>query len=312
MVLFFSRRQLPSTYLVAACLFLLLSLLFSLVACQAPVNTTEGGTESGTSAPETAPHTTLTVPETTSAPKPIPEDPAAFDGVLIHSVYGTGKNGKDAVISCGFIQLYNESDRDISLHRASLYYKTDNGAGFTEFALPEDAVIPSQGYYLLRSNPASGFSEENAILAIGNADATFPILIDHKEITLILAPSYREFDPTLPYDAFEDINSIFAASDTPTDFHYAVHDLSRNKIAVRTAPTAYSGFHTVNLTKRATAELTALTPKTASGAVNRVVASRLDEVFFSAPAGFYPQTLLLSLSCKDGYTVYYTLDGSDP
>lgn len=48
-----------------------------------------------------------------TAEKPTEKDPAMFDGVMIHSVYGTGKKAVEAVIPFGYIQLYNESGRDV-------------------------------------------------------------------------------------------------------------------------------------------------------------------------------------------------------
>ena len=54
-----------------------------------------------------------------------PGDSAAYKGVLIHSVYGTGKKGAEALISNGYVQLYNASDKDVALTGASLYYKSD-------------------------------------------------------------------------------------------------------------------------------------------------------------------------------------------
>ena len=93
---------------------------------------------------------------------------------------------------------------------------------------------------------------------------------------------------------------------------YSLYDLSRNKIALRTAMEEYSGYHTVNLTRAATPELRDLRTRTSQGVVNEVAASKLNEVLFSYDAGIYDKAFILNLSAKDGYTIYYTTDGSNP
>lgn len=253
-----------------------------------------------------------TVPPTGLPEEMHPGDASLYAGVLISAVYGTGKANIDAYASHGFIQLYNRTDRDISLAGASLYYKKDMEDNMTEFRFPEGAVIPAGGYYLVRANSPAGYDMSCAVLRIDAYDAAWDIYIDNKEVSLLLAPSGWTILPGEDVTAFDDGVSVFLASETPHGSVYATDDLSKKKVAVRTALVEYSGFHIVNLTKTATPELEKISPRTADGTVNPVMFSYLDEVFFSHTAGLYDQEISLKLSAAEGYTVYYTTDGTDP
>ena len=265
-------------------------------------------------ADETIPSTDVTEGETEPAIDPSlhPGDSSLYKGVLIHSVYGTGKKGAEALISNGYIQLYNKSDKDIALTGASLYYKSDNNNPFDQFLFPEGAIIPAGGYYLVRTNAPADFNAANAVMKVEHCDAEWDVYLDNKEIRLLLAPSGWAIDRDADITTFTDAISCFVAT---MEYHtsvYSLYDLSRNKIAVRTAMEEYSGYHTVNLTRAATPELRDLRTRTASGMVNEVVASKLNEVLFSYDAGIYDSAIILNLSAKDGYTIYYTTDGSNP
>ncbi|MBR5123980.1 MAG: CotH kinase family protein, partial [Clostridia bacterium] len=241
-----------------------------------------------------------------------PGDASKYAGVLIHSVYGTGKKGAEALISNGYVQLYNKTDKNISLKGASLYYKSDGSNPFDQFVFPDDAVIPAGGYYLVRANAPSDFNAANAVMKVEYCDAEWNVYIDNKEIRLLLAPSGWSIARDEDITTFDDAISTFVATMEYHSSVYALYDLSRNKVAVRTAMEEYSGYHTVNLTRSATPELRDLRTRTSSGIINEVVKSKLNEVMFSYDAGIYDKTLLLSLSAESGYTVYYTTDGTDP
>ncbi len=240
-----------------------------------------------------------------------PGDPEQYRGILIVSVYGTGKKNTDASASHGFVQLYNSTDRDIRLAGASLYYRKDSGS-YTELLFPADAVIPAGGYYLVRAASPSGYNTAGAIISLLYADLDWDIYIDNKEVHLVLAPSGWDIYPTEDITALTDAVSVFVSSEAETYASvYAIDSLSKKKVAVRTAYKEYSGFHTENLTRMATPELLRISPRTADGRVNPVACS-FREVTFSHTAGIYRDTVNLILTPPDGYTVYYTLDGSDP
>ena len=240
-----------------------------------------------------------------------PGDPEQFRGVMIVSVYGTGKKNTDAAASHGFVQLYNSTDRDIRLAGAALYYRKDSG-GYTELSFPEDAVIPAGGYYLVRAASPKGYNTAGALINVLYADLDWNVFIDNKEVHLVLAPSGWDIYPTEDITALTDAVSVFVSSEKETYASvFAVNSLSKKKVAVRTAYREYSGYHIENLTRMATPELQRISPRTADGRINPVTCS-FREVTFSHTAGIYRDTVELILTPPNGYTVYYTLDGSDP
>ena len=242
-----------------------------------------------------------------------PGDSSKYTGVMISAVYGTGKKNTDAAAEAGFVQLYNSSSKAVSLKGASLYYKSDGAKPYSQFVFPEDAVIPAGGYYLVRCNPVAGYDSSYAVIGVEYYDAEWDETLDNKEIRLLMAPTGWTISRDDDILSFDDAISVFYASDTEISSHiYAVDNMSKNKVAVRTALKEYSGFHKVNLTERATGELQQVAPVTSDGRKNVVIASRLDEVYFSAPAGIYDSSFKLQLSAKVGYNIYYTTDGSDP
>ena len=284
----------------------------------------EGTAEPATEIPTDPPVITIPGDEPVSKPaeteaETLPYDPelhpgdsAAYKGVLIHSVYGTGKKGAEALISNGYVQLYNKSDKDIALTGASLYYKSDGNNPFDQFVFPEGAIIPAGGYYLVRTNTPNDFNPDNAVMKIEHCDAEWDVYLDNKEIRLLLAPSGWSIARDEDVTVFDDAISIFVATMEYHSSVYSLYDLSRNKVAVRTAMEEYSGYHTVNLTRSATPELRDLRTRTSNGTVNEVAASKLNEVLFSQDAGIYDKAFILNLSAKSGYTIYYTTDGTDP
>ncbi len=241
-----------------------------------------------------------------------PGDSAAYKGLMISAVHGTGKKGAEATIDHGFIQLYNNTDKAISLKGASLYYKSEGANPFEQFVFPEDASVPAGGYYLIRANAPTDMVESNLIMKISKFDIEWDTHIDNKEVRLLLAPSGWTVGRDEDITVFDDAISVFVASVTPHTSVYTVDDLSRNKIAVRTAKQEYSGYHLVNLTRTATHDLKAVCPVNSKGEENEVVSTRLQEVYFSHGAGIYEDTFYLELSAPEGYTVYYTTDGSNP
>ncbi len=263
--------------------------------------------------PETSREPADTAPETLPYdPELHPGDSAVYKGVMISAVHGTGKKGAEATVDHGFIQLYNNTDKPISLKGAALYYKSEGANPYESFLFADDASIPAGGYYLIRANAPSDMVESNLIMKIGKFDAEWDTHIDNKEVRLLLAPAGWTVGRDEDITVFDDAVSVFVATVTPHTSVYVVDDLSRNKIAVRTAKEDYSGYHLVNLTRTATPDLQALCPVNSKGEKNEVVSTRLQEVDFSHAAGVYEKTFYLELSAPEGYTVYYTTDGSDP
>ena len=297
-----------------------------------PEETTTQPEETTTQPEETTtqPEETTTQPEETTTPEPEesteieldteagpvnkhPGNSALYDGVLISSVHGTGKKGLDAMVSHSFVQLYNSSSRAISLAGASLYYKTNDASPYVQFTFPADAVIPAGGYYLVRGNAPTQAVADNILVSITNYDAEWDVYLDNKEVRILLAPSGWMIGIDENITAFTDAISVFYASElNAPDSVYAIDNLSRSKIAVRTALKKYSGYHIVNLSKSATDEIKQASPVNSKGQTNAVLGSMINEVLFSKPAGIYASGFRLELSAASGYTIYYTTDGSDP
>ncbi len=235
-----------------------------------------------------------------------------YDGVMISAVYGTGKKNTDAVMESGFVQLYNTSMYTVSLKGASLYYKSDGAAPFDQFVFPDDATIAPGGYYLVKCESVANYDASMAVIGMEYYDAEWDTIFDNHEIRLLLAPSGWAIGRDENILLFDDAISVFVATESYNESVYAVDGMSKNKIAVRTALKSYSGYHTVNIAERATGELQKLAPTASGNRVNPVIATRLNEVTFSQPAGVYDTAFNLSLTAKDGYKIYYTTDGSDP
>ena len=249
-----------------------------------------------------------------------PDDPTyevakVFKNVLISAVYGTGQN-KDAAVGHGFIQLYNTGSESVSLAGAALYYREDTGDAYREFAFSKDASIAAGGYYLIRMQAArekngEAYDASFAVLSIESFDAEWAVILDNKDMQIALAPAGQEISEETAVENINGTVSYFVAAELGYDSHFAVDNMSKSKVAVRTALQHYSGFHKVNLGESTTAQLAQVCPASSSGE-NVVIGSRVDEVLFSADAGIYEQGFALELSAKEGYTIYYTTDGSDP
>lgn len=306
-------------------------LIGTLAACQPgqnPPDDTSDSTTDPTTDPPPEENTTWDPEQTTPGEEGTtndeilqPDDPTYevaknFKDVLISAVYGTGQN-MDAAVGHGFIQLYNVGTESVSLKDAALYYREDAGDDYRQMAFADDATIAPGGFFLIRmaaarENNGQPYDESFAVLRIDSYDAEWAVILDNKDIQLSLAPAGQEIDKTC---AVEDINgtvSYFVATELGGyDSPFAVDNMSKSKVAVRTALKHYSGFHKVNLNEATTAQLWQVCPASAQGE-NAVVGSKVNEVLFSADAGIYEKAFSLTLSAKEGYKIYYTTDGTDP
>ncbi len=277
---------------------------------------TDKPTDKPTEKPTEPPTEKPTEPPTETEKPPVPGDPedvAAWEGLIIEKVYGTGKKAEKAAIGNGFVQLYNTTAKPISLYGLALFYRSDGGNPYTKLVFPEGATVPALGYYLVRTASPDGYNDSNGVMSIAAYDIAWDVLFDHEEVRLLLARSNRVVNADDDIIALKGTVSVFYASETaPLHSVYAVDNLSRNKIAVRTAKAAYSGYHVVNVTKADSAKLAQLCTVTSDGRVNDVIRPRIQEVSFSHAAGIYAEAITLRLGAPDGYRIYYTTDGSDP
>ncbi len=240
------------------------------------------------------------------------EGTPSYDGVVFSRVAGNGGK-KDAACKYSFIELYNTTDSDISLAGLSVYYK--EAGEYAEFPLSANGVIPAGGYYLVRGAAAPKYVADSEIISVDSYDEEWDLTISNKAFSIVLAPSGMTLDPTLPLYDLEGIVSYFCAFDSKTEYYFDsgyLDDFSKNKFAVRTALREDSGWYMVNLNKANSTKLCTVVPMYSGGAAGSFIKSALNEVTFSAPAGFYENGFELSLGAMEGYTIYYTLDGSDP
>lgn len=276
----------------------------------------ETGSEDTTERPQPGEDTTR-APEDTKEPDP-PVNSDAYAGIVISKVYGNG-GAADAAMRYGFIELYNTTKKTMSLAGLSVYYRTDGAKEYQTFDFDNDVRMNPESSLLIRcregGKSGQAYNTSCEVISLDAYDFVWDIKIDNKDIRLFLAPRGLHPDKeTMPsaYDAAVSCFTAIVGDATPLNDVFTVDDLSKNKMAVRTSLTVHSGYHLVNLTKANSSTLRTIVPHTASGKENRVVASRLNEVVFSADAGFYTKAIQLTLSAGDGYTIYYTLDGSDP
>ena len=230
------------------------------------------------------------------------------NALVISKVYGPGNN-IDGALSCGFIELYNNSDKECLLDGVSVFY--GEGKSFSRLDL-DGYKIGKHGYFLIKCASCKGYDESTAVLKIDKYDLEWGISIDNKEFELAVGKRRAELETGGDFASNENIFSFVRASVLPNVDIYTVDDVSKNKMIVRTELNSTSGYHVLNLLKVSSAELAKITPKSSEGNVNTKIESKFTEVVFSKEGGVFKKAFTLNLSAPDGYKIYYTTDGSDP
>ena len=274
-------------------------------------------TKAPTPTPTKAPTPTPTkAPTPTKTPTPTPvTDLSKYEDLVISKVYGHGGSTTGAC-EHSFIELTNTGSKSLNLGGLALYYKTGDTTEYTSFNLPSVSLGAGKTF-LIRGATCSKnsvkFNTSGEIIRVETYDAEWNITIDNKEVRLILAPSGKSFNKSTQPAELTGKISYFVATDTYYFDTGYVDDLSKNKIAVRTAMKQDSGYFTTNLTKTTSSKLAQIAPVAMNGQAAKIIGSKLKEIQFSAPAGFYSSNFSLKLTAPSGYnTIYYTLDGSDP
>lgn len=283
---------------------------------KAPTATpTKAPTPTPTKAPTPTP-TKAPTPTPTKTPTPTPvTDITKYEDLVISKVYGHGGSTTGAC-EHSFIELTNTGSKSLNLGGLALYYKTGDTSEYTSFNLPSVSLGAGKSF-LIRGATCSKnsvkFNTAGEVIRIEKYDAEWNITIDNKEVRLVLAPAGKSFNKsTQPAELTGKISYFVATDKYYFDTGY-VDDLSKNKIAVRTAMKQDSGYFTTNLTKTTSSKLAQIAPVAMNGQAAKIIGSKLKEIQFSAPAGFYSSNFSLKLTAPSGYnTIYYTLDGSDP
>jgi hypothetical protein len=311
--------------------FLLMALLMALSACTAvpPATDTLPSSDSSAEDPTWAPtdgvttpsegdNGVLTLPTETapSEPEPVPPlaepDPAADYGKLvITSYYAPGKVAGKAMVAAGYVELHNGSNTPVSLNGLSLYV-SDQGGDFTEYRFAEGDVIPAEGFFLIRGADANG-AHENA-LSVDSYDKTFKTLSpDPKSTRICLGLAGMTLPTDRPLSELAGLFSYVTSHplDAADTYHY-VDSGSVNKVIRKKADTHKTDYQSIHLGKASYTVLTQITPRTAEGRVNTAVESQIPEVIFSHPSGVYEKGFDLTLTAPEGYTVYYSINNTDP
>ncbi len=306
------------TVLFLCALLLCAGLVFS-PGCEKRSGGDPTAAETGDPAAETA-ETTVQASAAEEEPEREPEPPVEIDvskyrDLVISKVYGNGGNSS-AACEHSFVELTNTGSSPLDLGVLALYYRTGTKSAYTSFSLP-DVTLEGGGSFLVRGVSASERSTEydrsKEVIRIEDCDAEWEIALNSKDIKLALAARGKTVGASVPPEEIPGVISYFAASDGYRFDTGYVSDASKNTVAVRTALKRDSGYYLQDLTKATTEKLERTAPVSMDGNRSVIVSSKLNEVCFSYPAGFYAAQIDLELTAPDGYdTIYYTTDGSDP
>ena len=281
-------------------------------------DTAEVPTDTATS---TAPEedTLLSLPEETLSPEsqePMPPLLELTDGVdytalVITSYYTPGNVAGNARVDAAYVELHNGSDSPISLGGVSLYV-SDRGGSFAEYRFKETDTIPAQGFFLVRGRDARGTSEK--ALTVGKYDACFATLSpDPKNTRILLAAAGQTLPTDKPLCEVEGLFSYVTSYELDAaDTYRYIDSGSSDKVIRKKADTHKTDYQSINLTKTSYTVLSQITPRTTEGRVNTAIHSLIDEVTFSHPSGVYAEGFDLMLTAPEGYTVYFSINDTDP
>lgn len=248
-----------------------------------------------------------TTTEDTTDDDTVYADMAKVGDVIITKAYGND-SAADAPIRYSFVELYNVTDKEISLGSMSLYY--GEGKSFTRLNFDKSVNIAPKGYYLIKCAGAEEYAGDE-ILKVEKYDLEWNIKIDNKSFDLVLALDDVSISPDDDLKSLIGVASYVCASLTPSVDVFCVDDLSKNKVIVRNGSDSEVGYSLVNVKKSSAYDLEKITPKSSKGD-NGYVNSKYVEVTFSREGGVYNEIFDLQLSAPEGYKIYYTMTGSDP
>ena len=311
----FTRIQLKQAVLWLLALLLLAQVFTS---CRGSVGSAaDSDTEEGSTAPAST-DGVLTLP-----PEAEPEDPEAmpplvdlqegirYSALVITSYYATGKVAGKAMAAASFVELHNGADTPIPLAGLSLYV-SDRGGDFTEYRFSEDDVIPAKGFFLVRGKDAGGAHAD--ALSVEKYDTRFKTLSPDPDSTrIVLGKAGMTIPADRPLTALDKVFDYVTSHPLDADdtYHY-IDSASVNKLIRRKADTKKTDYQSIHLGKASYTVLSQITPRTTEGRVNTAVESQIPEVVFSHPGGVYEEGFDLTLTAPEGYTVYYSINGTDP
>ena len=291
---------------------LLLAVFLLLTACTGTVPDAEGSTDGVLTLPN---ETTSADPDTVETdplpPLTTPDPEADLTSLVITSYYAAGKVAGDALVAASYVELHNGGNQPLPLTGLSLY--VSNGGGvFTEYRFSAGDVIPADGFFLVRGANANGAHKD--ALSVEAYDTLFKSLSpDPKNTRICLGLAGADLPTDTP---LADIPAVITyvsthALDEADPYGY-VDSASVNKVIRKKADTRKTDYQSIHLGKASYTVLSQITPRTTEGRVNTAVESQIDEVVFSHPGGVYAEGFDLTLTAPEGYTVYYSINNTDP
>ncbi len=238
-------------------------------------------------------------------------DPDAdYENIIISSVYSTGRVAGKALNPFCFVELYNNTDKDISLAGCALYL-SDHLGNVTSYPFTYAQTISAGSYFLIKGESASGKYE--TVFEITDVDAVMPLRPDEYGFSLVIAPVGMTIDGNSPLRHVEGVfNYVTSLEKDREDVNHYVGDADPDRLIRKKANTNHVDYQRIDLTEASTTVLQQIRPKNSRGDTNTQVTPLRDEVLFSVSGGIYKDPQTLTLSAPEGYDVYYTLDGTDP
>ena len=176
---------------------------------------------------------------------PEPEQPVEDHSgdLVIGQVYGTG--GKtDGMLTCDFIELYNNGEHDVPLKGLFVNYTAMNSKSKNQWQLIElpDVVLPSQHSFLIQGQVNREAVEGSAIpVQVPEGDLIWGGEIENSGVKVVLS-KHAEVYPAGHIDPFEIdetiIDHIYASADDKTqyftgDVELMMMEISKNKGAAQ-------------------------------------------------------------------------------
>ena len=275
---------------------------------------TEPGTDPMTETEEpetTAPETT--VPDTSKGSEPVPSVTyGKASELMFRQVYGTGQNN-DTPAGYGFIEIFNTSEYPVKLGGLTLYSRDASTGKYVSFDLPS-VEVPSSTSYLVRcaaakSKSGEAYDTSKERVSVKYYDASWNVVLDNKEIQIALANKGTDLGSAKVSSA-KNVIIYFIGTQAVTADKNSASGISKNKAAYREKPG--EKYVLIDYKNASASEISDHAPMCLKGDVNAQASAVANVVTFSAESGMYEKAFDLKLTARDGYTIYYTTDGSDP
>ena len=237
---------------------------------------------------------------------------AAASDLMFRQVYGTGRNN-DTSVRYSFIELFNTSTLPLDLNGLAIYSFNSDDGEYDSVTFPK-VTVPGLTSYLIRCAEAVGkqgvaFKPDGERLSVEHYDMVWDIILNNKEIQLVIADSGKEFG-MLPASEIKDAYVYFIATQTETDDANTAVGISKNKAAFRASKG--KPYIIIDYKNIPVSEIEEYAPMCLGGSLNGAAFEEGPTVTFSHKAGVYGEAFNLTLTADEGYTIYYTTNGTDP